>query len=128
MSSPLVDTMESPLKWLLVQSDKLDERLRFHDFHTHRTIGGRLDRLFHINRHTLSALTLPCIVRVLMVLASASACRILMSLISLAVVGGTLGWFMHRSAQKNWPCADGPRRAKHNGAPDGRGDLGIRQG
>ena len=95
--------MKTLLKWLLVQSDKLDERLRFHDFYTHRTIDGRLDRLFHINRHTLSALALPCVVCMLMVLGSASACRVLMSLISLVIIGSILAWFMHRSSQKNWP-------------------------
>src|SRR5947199_365704 len=95
--------MGSLLKWLLVQSDKLDEWLRFHDFHAHRTVGGRLDRLFHISRHTVSAVILPCFVCGLMLLASPSASRVLMSLISLPVVGGILTWFMHRSAQKNWP-------------------------
>ena len=95
--------MESPLKRLLARSDKLDERLRFYDFYAHRTFGGWLNGLCQINRHTLSALILPCLVCGLMVLASPSMFRFLMSLISIALVGVILAWFMKRSALKTWP-------------------------
>lgn len=36
-----------------------DDFLRFRDFHSHRTVGGILDKTFEIDRYTLGALTLP---------------------------------------------------------------------
>jgi hypothetical protein len=95
--------MAGILSRLLVQSDKLDEYLRFHDFYAHRTAGGRLDRWLGIDRHTVSALILPSIVCALMLLASPSASRTMIALFGLIVSGGSLALFMRLSAKRIWP-------------------------
>jgi Patatin-like phospholipase len=95
--------MADLLKWLRVRSEKLDDRLRFRDLHVHRTVGGQLDRWFSICRHTRPALTLPCLICGLIVLASPSSDRILMAIGCAVLVGLVLTIYMRRSARNNWP-------------------------
>ena len=119
--------MGSLLKWLLVQSDKLDEWLRFHDFHAHRTVGGRLDRFFHISRHTVSAVILPCFVCGLMLLASPSALP-RFDVPDLATGSRRHSHVVYASlGAEELAGTGGPGGAKLHGIDDGRGDLDIRQ-
>ena len=91
--------MADALKWLRVRSEKLDDRLRFRDLSAHRTVGGQLDRWFKICRHTRPALTLPCLICGLIVLASPSSDRIVMAIGCAVIVGFVLAIYMRRSAK-----------------------------
>jgi len=53
---------------------RADDFLRFRDFHSHRTVGGILDRNFKINRYTLGALTLPALLSGALVMGTPVLC------------------------------------------------------
>src|SRR5947209_7907941 len=95
--------MAKLFEWLRTRSERLDDYLRFRDFYAHRTAGGRLDRWLKINRHTLPALVLPCLICALIVLASPSLERTLIAIGCAIVVGLVTAIFMRHSARRNWP-------------------------
>jgi hypothetical protein len=81
-------------------TEKLDIWLRFCDFESHRTVGGRLARWFGIGRHSLPAVTLPALLCGFMVMASPTPMRAGMALVTTAVAAAVLVALLRRSCEK----------------------------
>jgi len=55
-------------------AQRADDFLRFRDFHSHRTVGGVLDRNLEIDRYTLGALALPALLSGALVMGTPVLC------------------------------------------------------
>src|SRR5262245_33234265 len=84
---------------------RLDEAIRHWDRHANRTVGGWLDIICGIDRHTLSALCLPTLLCALLVLASPSLPRLGLAAVTGVTVAVVLLVVMRHSAAKKQPLA-----------------------
>ena len=91
------------LAFLCWMTEKLDDQLRIMDFRAQRTVGGPLQRLCNIRRHTAAALILPALLCALLILGSPSASRTLWALVTVVFVLAGLISFMRMSDWKTWP-------------------------
>ncbi len=87
------------LRWM---TEKLDDQLRIMDFRAQRTVGGPLQKLCNIRRHTTAALTLPALLCALLILGSPSASRSVWAVVTVVLVSACLIWFMRMSDRKEW--------------------------
>src|SRR4051812_35245237 len=88
---------------LLRLTSELDDRLRFVDFGTQRTVGGLCDRVFKIRRHTLAALILPFLLIFFLFLASPSLQRMLWALPVAIIFGAVICRLMQATDRKERP-------------------------
>lgn len=96
---------EGVLERLREFTEGLDDFLRLNDLRAHRTVGGRLDSWFGIQRHTVPALALPSFLCALLVLGTPSLMRAGVAFVVAAVAFGGLAYAMRRSNDRRWPVA-----------------------
>ena len=85
-------------------TEKLDDRLRLHDFAAHRTVGGRLDHRFRIARHTPAVVLLPSLLSGALVLGAPTGwLRPLLAVVAAAAMCGWLVWALALSDRRKWP-------------------------